>query len=107
MKTNISIKPSRRKKSSISTWEVLDNRNKLVGTFDATKDKTGYKFDKLNAVTEVINIKNDLFDIRESIVGVFHKHEDWQVCDRAMCALSQTKDAIAGLDEIIDHIKQS
>ena len=32
---------------------------------------------------------------------------DWQVSDRAMQALIQTKDAIAELDLIIDHIKQS
>lgn len=103
----MNIQPSKRLHSTLSTWEVRDNRNKLVGTFDANKDKTRDKFNKLNAVTQVRNIKNDLFDIRKSIVGVFHEHEDWQVCDRAMKALNQTKDAIVELDEIIDHIKQS
>jgi len=103
----MNIQPSKRLHSTLSTWEVRDNRNKLVGTFDANKDKTRDKFNKLEAVTKVRNIKNDLLDIRESIVGVFHKHEDWQVCDRAMKALSQTKDTITELDEIIDHIKQS
>lgn len=103
----MNIQPSKRLHSTLSTWEVRDNRNKLVGTFDANKDKTRDKFDKLNAVTEVRNIKNDLFDIRESIKSVFQKHDDWQVCDRAMQALSQTKDAIVELDEIINHIKKS
>jgi hypothetical protein len=106
MKTNISMKPSRRKNSSISTWEVLDNRNKLVGAFDANFDNVERR-KKLVAIAEIKNIKNDLFDIRESIKGVFHKHDDWQVCDRAMQALNQTKDAIVELDLIIDHIKQS
>ena len=106
MKTNITMKPSKRKDSSISTWEVLDNRNKLVGTFDAKFDNVERR-KKLVSIAEIKNIKNDLFDIRESIVGVFHEHEDWQVCDRAMKALSQTKDAIVELEEIIQHIKQS
>ena len=104
---DIKIEPYKRLNSTLSTWEVRDNRNKLVGTFDANKDKTRDKYDKLIAVTHVKNIKNDLFDVRESIKGIFQKHEDWQVCDRAMKALSQTKDAIIELDEVIDHIKQS
>lgn len=111
MKTEtISIVPSRRLKTSASTWEVRDNRNRLVGTFDTNKVtnlQARKQCDKLIAVTQVKNIKNDLFDLRERIKGVFQKHEDWQVCDRAMKALSQTKDSIVELDEIIDHIKQS
>ena len=63
--------------------------------------------DKLIAVAQVKNIKNDLFDIRERIKDLFLKNDEWQVCDRAMKALSQTKDSIVELDEIIDHIKQS
>lgn len=100
------MKPSRRKDSSISTWEVLDNRNKLVGTFDAKFDNVERR-KKLVSIAEIKNIKNDLLDIREGIVSVFHKHDEWQVCDRAMRALSQTKDAIVELEEIIQHIKQS
>ena len=108
MKNEIKIEPSRRlNKTSLSTWEVRDNRNKLVGTFDASKDKAREQFDKLRSVAEIRNIKNDLFDIRQRIVGVFQDHEDWKVCDRAMGALNQTKDAIVELDLIIDHIKQS
>jgi len=103
----MNIQPSKQLHSTLSTWEVRDNRNKLVGTFDANKDKTRDKYDKLMDVAQIRNIKNDLFDLRESIKGVFQKHEDWQVCDRAMKALSQTKDTIIELDEIIDHIKQS
>jgi hypothetical protein len=105
---DIIIEPCRRSpRKSASLWEVRDNRNKLVGTFDPNKDKTRDKFDKLRSVAQIKNIKNDLFDIRESIKGVFQNHEDWQVCDRAMKAMSQTKDAIVELDEIIEHIKQS
>ena len=108
MKETILIEPSRRSpRKSHSLWEVRDNRNKPVGTFDVYKDKTRDKYDKLIAVAQVKNIKNDLFDLRERIKGVFQKHEDWQVCDGAMKALSQTKDAIVELDEIIEHIKQS
>jgi len=107
MKTNISIKPSKRKDSSISTWEVLDNRNKLVGTFDATFDNVERR-KKLVAIAEIKNIQNDLKDVIKQIKSVSKESfMDWQVSDRAMCALSQTKDAIAELDLIIDHIKQS
>lgn len=110
MKETVSIVPSRRAKLSASTWEVLDNRNRLVGTFDTNKVtnlQAKKRCDKLIAVAQVKNIKNDLFDLRERIKSVFQKHDDWQVCDGAMKALSQTKDAIVELDEIIDHIKQS
>lgn len=108
MKTEpISIVPSRRLKTSASTWEVRDNRNKLVGTFDANRDKTRDNYDKLMAVAQVKNIKNDLFDLRKRIGDLFLKNDEWQVCDRAMKAMSQTKDSIVELDEIIDHIKQS
>jgi len=103
------IQPSRNSRS-MSAWEIRDNRNKLVGKFDTNKItnlQARQEYDKLKALAEIKNIKNDLCDIRESIVAVFHEHEDWQVSDRAMCALSQTKDAIAELDLIIDHIKQS
>ena len=104
---NIIIEPSRRPRSGLSTWEVRDNRNKLVGTFDANRDKTRDNYDKLMAVAQVRNIKNDLFDLRERIKDLFLKNEDWQVCDRAMKAISQTKESIVELDEIIKHIKQS
>jgi len=111
MKTEIvNIVPSRRLKTSASTWEVRDNRNRLVGTFDTNKVTNLQAIkqrDKLMSVAQIRNIKNDLFDLRERIKGVFQKHEEWQVCDRAMKALSQTKDSIVELDEIIDHIKQS
>lgn len=111
MKTETaSIVPSRRAKLSASTWEVRDNRNKLVGTFDTNKvtnPQARKRRDKLIAIAQVKNIKNDLFDLRERIKGLFLKNEDWQVCDRAMKALSQTKDSIIELDEIIEHIKQS
>lgn len=108
MKEAISIEPSRRSpRKSHSLWEVRDNRNKLVGTFDVYKDKTRDKYDKLIAVAQVKNIKNDLFDLRERIKDLFLKNDEWQVCDRAMEAMSNTKMASISLDEIIDHIKQS
>jgi hypothetical protein len=107
MKKTISIKPSRRKDSSISTWEVLDNRNKLVGTFDAAFDNVERR-KKLVAIAEIKNIQNDLTAVMKQIKSVSKESfMDWQVSDRALCALSQTKDAIAELDLIIDHIKQS
>lgn len=107
--TNISIVPSRRLKTSASTWEVRDNRNKLVGTFDTNKVtnlQAIQKRDKLMAVAQIRNIKNDLFDSRERIKDLFLNNDDWQICDRSMKALSQTKDAIVELDEIINHIIQ-
>jgi len=111
MKTEIvNIVPSRRLKTSASTWEVRDNRNRLVGTFDTNKVTNLQAIkqrDKLMSVAQIRNIKNDLFDLRERIKDLFLKNEDWQVCDRSMKALSQTKDSIVELDEIIDHIKQS
>lgn len=93
----------------MSAWEVRDNRNKLVGKFDTNKTtnlQARQNYDKLMAVAEIRNIKNDLFDIRESIKGVFLKYNDWQVGDPAMKALGQTKDALVELDEIITHMKQ-
>lgn len=107
MKTNISIKPSRRKDSSISTWEVLDNRNKLVGAFDANFDNIERR-KKLVSIAEIKNIQNDLKDVIKQLKSLSKESfMDWQVSDRASQAFSQTKDAIAELDLIIDHIKQS
>lgn len=101
------IQPSKRLHSPLSTWEVRDNRNKLVGTFDANKDKTGAKYDKLQAVAQVRNIANDLFDVRQRIKDLIHGNNDWQINQGALQACSQTKDAIAELDLIIEHIKES
>jgi len=106
MKTNISIKPSRRKDSSISTWEVLDNRNKLVGSFDAQFDNVERR-KKLVSIAQIKNIRNDLKDVRKQIKSLFMESNEWQVSDRAMQALSNTKMASIELDLIIDHIKQS
>ena len=103
----MNIQPSKQLHSTLSTWEVRDNRNKLVGTFDANKDKTRDKFNKLRSVTEVRNIKNDLLSVKERIKDLFLKNDEWQVCDRAMQAMSNTKMASIELEEIIDHIKQS
>lgn len=101
------IQPSKRLHSTLSTWELRDNRNKLVGTFDASKDKTGVKFDKLQAVAQVRNIANDLADVRQRIKDLIHKDNDWQISQRALQACSQTKDSISELNLIIDYIKQS
>jgi hypothetical protein len=105
-KSDISIQPSRRSRS-ISAWEVIDNKGKLVGTFDANKDKTADKHDRLMAIAEIKNIQNLLSDVRERIKDVFLKNEEWEISDRAMQALSQTKMAHIELTEIIGHIKQS
>ena len=105
---DIKIEPSRRSpRKSASLWEVRDNRNKLVGTFDPNKDKTRDNFDKLRSVAEIRNIKNDLLSVKERIKDLFLKNDEWQVCDRAMEAMSNTKMASISLEEIIDHIKQS
>jgi len=108
---NIKIKPSKRTNikgiNAMSSWEVLDNRNKLVGVFDVKKDKTGKEYGKLEDICKVRNIANDLFDVRQSIKDLIHGDNDWQISQRALQACTQTKDAIAELDLIIDYIKQS
>lgn len=101
-------KPSRRiNKKSLSTWEVLDNRNKLVGTFDMNKDKDGKEYGKLMAIALVKNIAHDLFDVRQRIKDLIHDNNEWEISQRALQACDQTKDAITELDEIINHIKKS
>ncbi len=103
----MNIQPARRLHATLSTWEVRDNRNKLVGTFDANKDKTRDKYDKLIAIAQVEDIANDLFDVRQRTKDLIIKNNDWQINQRALQACSQIKDAITELDGIIDHIKQS
>ena len=101
-------KPSRRiNKKSLSIWEILDNRNKLVGVFDVKKDKDRKESGKLEDICKVKNIANDLFDVRQSIKDLIHGNNEWEISQRALQACDQTKDAIAQLDLIIDHIKQS
>lgn len=101
-------KPSRRiNKKSLSTWEVLDNRNKLVGTFDMNKDKDGKEYGKLMAIALVKNIAHELFDVRQRIKDLIHDNNEWEISQRALQACDQTKDAITELDEIINHIKKS
>lgn len=101
-------KPSKRiNRKSLSTWEVLDNRNKLVGTFDMNKDKNGKEYGKLMAITFVKNIAHDLFDVRQRMKDLIHGNNEWEISQRALQACDQTKDAIAELDLIINHIKQS
>jgi hypothetical protein len=103
------IQPSRNSRS-MSAWEIRDNRNKLVGKFDTNKItnlQARQEYDKLKALAEIKNIKNDLLSVKDRIKDLFLKNDEWQVCDRAMKALSQTKDTITELEEIIDHIKQS
>lgn len=101
-------KPSQRiNRKSLSTWEVLDNRNKLVGTFEMNKDKQGKEYGKLMAIAFVKNIAHDLFDVRQRIKDLIHGKNDWQISQKALQACDQTKDAIAELDLIIDHIKKS
>ena len=102
------IQPSQRINiKSLSTWEVLDNRNKLVGTFDVKKDKDRKEHDKLSDICKVQNMANDLFDVRQRIKDLIHGKNDWQISDRALQACDQTRQALDQLDDIIKHIKQS
>ena len=105
------LQPSKRTNikgvNAMSAWEILDNRNKLVGVFDVKKDKDGKECAKLEDICKIRNIAHDLFDVRQRIKDLIHKENDWQISQRALQACSQTKDALAELDEIIDHIKQS
>ena len=72
------ITPTAHSKTSLSTWEVRDNKNKLVGKFDANKDKTCEKYDKLIAVAKIKDIANDLFDVRQRIKDLIHGKNEWQ-----------------------------
>ena len=105
------IQPSKRINlkgiNAMSSWEVLDNRNKLVGIFDVKKDKDGKECGKLEDICKVRNIANDLFDVRQRIKDLIHGDNDWQINQRALQACSQIKDSITELDGIIGHIKQS
>lgn len=107
----MNIQPSRRinKKgiNAMSAWEILDNRNKLVGVFDIKKDKDGSKHGKLEDICKVRNIANDLFDVRQSIKELIIKDSEWQISDRALQACDQTRQALEELNEIIRHIKNS
>ncbi len=108
---DIKIQPSKRTNikgiNAMSSWEVLDNRNKLVGVFDVKKDKDGKECAKLEDICKVRNIANDLFDARQRTKDLIIKNNDWQINQRALQACSQIKDAITELDGIIDYIKQS
>lgn len=102
------IQPSlRMNKKSLCEWEVLDNKNKVVGSFNANKDKDGKEYGKLMAIALVKNIAHDLFDVRQRIKDLIHGKNEWQISQKALQACDQTKDAIAELDLIIDHIKKS
>ena len=87
----------------MSAWEIRDNRNKLVGKFDTNKItnlQARQEYDKLKALAEIKNIKNDLLSVKDRIKDLFLKNDEWQVCDRAMKALSQTKDTITELNSL-------
>lgn len=88
-------------------WEVLDNKNKVVGLFDANKDKDGKEHGKLVDICKVRNMANDLFDVRQSIKELIIKDSEWQISDRALQACDQIRQALEELDEIIHHIKNS
>ena len=105
------IQPSKRTNikgiNAMSSWEILDNRYKLVGVFDVKKDKDGKECGKLEDICKVRNIANDLFDVRQRTKDLIHGDNDWQINQRALQVCSQIKDAITELDGIIEHIKQS
>ena len=92
MNKDIIIEPSRRSpRKSASLWEVRDNRNKLVGTFDPNKDKTRDKFDKLRSIAQIRNIAHDLFDVRQRIKDLIHKDNDWQISQTHVTSLQSNK----------------
>lgn len=105
------IQPSKRTNikaiNAMSAWEVLDNRNKLVGVFDVKKDKDGKVHGKLEDICKVQNMANDLFDVRQRIKDLIHGKNEWQVNDRALQACDLTRQALSELDDIIHHIKNS
>ena len=108
---DIKIQPSKRANikgiNAMSAWEILDNRNKLVGVFDVKKDKDRKECGKLEDICKVRNIANDFFDVKQRIKDLIHKDNDWQITDRALQACDQTRQALNELDNIIHHIKHS
>ena len=105
------IQPSKRTNikgiNAMSAWEVLDNRNKLVGVFDVKKDNDRKECGKLEDICKVRNIANDLCDVRQRIKDLIHGKNEWQINDRALQACEQTRQSLSELDEIIHHIKNS
>lgn len=102
------IQPSLRKnRKSLCEWEVIDNKNKVVGSFNANKDKDGKEHGKLEDICKVQNMANDLFDVRQRIKDLIHGKNEWQINDRALQACDQTRLALIELDAIIHHIKNS
>lgn len=99
------IKPSSRPKTSLSTWEVRDNKNKLVGTFDVKKDKDGKLCGMLEDVAKIKDIGHDLFDVRQRVKDLIHCRNAWQINDRALQACDLTRQALDELDAVIEHIK--
>jgi len=103
----MNIQPSiRTNRKNLCEWEVLDNKNKVVGSFNANKDKDGKEYNKLLDICKVKNMAHDLFDVRQRIKDLIHGKNEWQVNDRALQACDQIKQALEQLDEIISHIKQ-
>jgi hypothetical protein len=105
------IQPSKRTNikgiNAMSAWEVLDNRNKLVGVFSANKDKDRKECGKLQDICKVQNMANDLSDVRQRIKDLIHKDNEWQITDRALQACDLTRQALGELADIIYHIKNS
>lgn len=101
------IKPTSRPKTSLSTWEVRDNKNKLVGTFDVKKDKDGKLCGRLEDMAKVKDIANDLFDVRQRVKDLIHGRNAWQINDRALQACDLTRQALDQLDVVIQYIKES
>ena len=104
MKFQPSLRTNRK---SLCEWEVIYNKNKVVGSFNANKDKDGKECGKLEDICKVRNIANDLRDVRQRTKDLIHGGNDWQINQRALQACSQIKDSISELDLIIEHIKQS
>jgi len=67
-KNPVNIVPSRREKLSASTWEVRDNRNKLVGTFDTNKVTEATDRNDARRIAEYqwIGSYETVYDIREA-----------------------------------------
>ncbi len=102
------IQPSlRTNRKSLCEWEVIDNKNKVVGSFSANKDKDRKECGKLQDICKVQNMANDLSDVRQRIKDLIHKDNEWQITDRALQACDLTRQALSELDAIIQHIKQS
>lgn len=102
----MTIRPSKRikQKSGLATWEVIDNRNQVVGSFSAN-DKTRARETNLVAQATIRDLSHDLHDLKIKVSDLTASKE-WQIKDKASQAAMNLQDAWGELREIIHHLEK-